>query len=61
LVPAPPTQLTPEDSSAAATSADQPIPASHVARIKTWLEYGMTIPQVARVYGVTVSVIERLL
>lgn len=37
------------------------IPASHVARIRTWLMYGMTIRQVAQVYGVAVSAIERLL
>src|SRR6476620_6172880 len=28
-------------------------------RIRTWVEYGMTVPQVAEVYGVTVGVIER--
>jgi len=37
------------------------IPLSHVARIKTWLDYGMTVPQVAQVYGVAVGVIQRLL
>lgn len=37
------------------------IPASHVKRIRTWLIYGMTIKQVAQVYGVPVSAIERLL
>ena len=35
------------------------IPASHVTRIRTWLMYGMTIRQVAQVYGVAVSAIER--
>ena len=37
------------------------IPRSEHARIRTWVEYGMTIPQVARVYGVAVGVIERIL
>jgi hypothetical protein len=36
------------------------IPRSHHARIRTWVEYGMTVPQVAEVYGVTVGVIERI-
>jgi hypothetical protein len=37
------------------------IPASHFARIRTWLKYGMTIPQIAEVYGVTNGDIERIL
>jgi hypothetical protein len=37
------------------------IPRSHHARIRTWVEYGLTIPQVAEVYGVAVGVIERIL
>jgi hypothetical protein len=37
------------------------IPRSHHARIRTWVNYGMTIPQVAEVYGVAVGVIERVL
>jgi hypothetical protein len=37
------------------------IPRSHHARIRTWVEYGMTVPQVAEVYGVAVGVIERIL
>ena len=61
LLAAPAGRLTPEDPVAVAASPDQPIPAPHVAQIRTWLEYGMTIPQVARIYGVAVSVIERLL
>jgi hypothetical protein len=36
------------------------IPRSHHARIRTWVEYGLTIPQVAEVYGVDVGVIERI-
>jgi ribosomal protein L18E len=30
----------------------------HLARIRTWLKYGMTVVQVAEVYGVTVADIE---
>jgi hypothetical protein len=37
------------------------IPASHLGRIRTWLKYGMTMPQVAKVYGVTIDDIERVL
>jgi hypothetical protein len=37
------------------------IPRSHHARIRTWVEYGLTVPQVAEVYGVAVGVIERIL
>jgi hypothetical protein len=37
------------------------IPRSEHARIRTWVEYGLTIPQVAEVYGVAVGVVERIL
>ena len=37
------------------------IPRSHHARIRTWVDYGLTVPQVAEVYGVAVGVIERIL
>jgi hypothetical protein len=37
------------------------VPRSHHARVRTWVNYGLTIPQVAEVYGVAVSVIERIL
>jgi hypothetical protein len=37
------------------------IPRSHHASIPTWVNYGMTVPQVAKVYGVAVGVIERIL
>ncbi|MBV8122227.1 MAG: hypothetical protein JO081_20080 [Alphaproteobacteria bacterium] len=37
------------------------IPAAHAARIRTWLRYGMTVADVATVYGVGVGDIERLL
>jgi hypothetical protein len=37
------------------------IPAAHVARIRAWRKYGMTASQVAEVYGVAVSEVERVL
>ena len=37
------------------------IPASHLGRVRAWMKYGMTIPQVAKVYGVAVVDIERIL
>ena len=37
------------------------IPRSEHARIRTWVNYGMTIPQVAEVYEVAIGVIERIL
>jgi hypothetical protein len=37
------------------------IPRSHHARIRTWVEYGLTVSQVAEVYGVAVGVIEGIL
>ena len=51
---------------AAATVNPEPrttrqIPRSHHARIRTWVNYGLTIPQVAEVYGVAVDVVEHIL
>jgi hypothetical protein len=37
------------------------IPRSHFPRIRTWLRYGMTITEVAAVYGVEIGEIERIL
>jgi hypothetical protein len=37
------------------------IPNSQVARIRTWLKYGMTIAQAAATYGVAVDEVERIL
>jgi hypothetical protein len=37
------------------------IPKSQFARIRTWVEYGMTATQVAVLYGVAVDVIEGIL
>jgi hypothetical protein len=37
------------------------IPMSQFARIRAWVKYGMTVTQVAEVYGVAVGAIERIL
>jgi len=37
------------------------IPQSEFARIRAWMKYGMTVAQVAGVYGVAVGAIERIL
>jgi hypothetical protein len=37
------------------------IPRSQFARIRAWVKYGLTVAQVAQVYGVSVAEIERLL
>lgn len=36
------------------------VPVSHLARLRTWLKYGMTVRQAADVYGVSESEIERI-
>jgi len=37
------------------------VPRSQFARIRTWVKYGMTLSQVAQLYGVDVGEIERCL
>jgi len=37
------------------------IPRSQFARVRTWVKYGMTVSQVAEVYGASVGEIERIL
>lgn len=37
------------------------VPASHVARLRTWVKYGMTVHQASDMYGVSVTEIERIL
>src|SRR5271155_808197 len=41
--------------------ATRAIPRTQFARIRAWINYGMTIAQVAQVYGVAASEIERIL
>jgi hypothetical protein len=62
----PPTEVDHEAAPIAPTppaprSTPQTIPAKHLSRIRTWLRYGMTVPQVAALYGVAASDIERAL
>jgi hypothetical protein len=44
-----------------ATPRREAIPAAHVARIRTWVKYGMPVPQVAAIYGAEVDEIVRIL
>jgi hypothetical protein len=37
------------------------IPAAHAVRIRAWLKYGMTMAQVAEMYGVAAGEVERVL
>ncbi len=37
------------------------IPVSHFPRIRSWVKYGMTVTQVAEVYGAVLDEIERIL
>ena len=41
--------------------AKRAIPRSHFPRIRTWLKYGMTISQVAEIYGADIAEIEQIL
>lgn len=60
-----PARKVPRDAPEAPARAEPPrkavIPATHVARIRTWLKYGMTAAQVAEMYGVAAGEIERIL
>ena len=64
-LPAAPAPTAPRASGPAAAGDAPPptrqIPADHAARIRTWLRYGMSIAEVATVYGVQVGEIERIL
>jgi hypothetical protein len=44
-----------------APRATRAIPRSRFARIRTWVKYGMTVSEVAEVYGAAVGDIERIL
>jgi hypothetical protein len=50
----------PETSTTPALPAGD-IPSSQLARIRSWVKYGMTVAQVAQVCGVAVAEIERVL
>ena len=46
---------------AAELTAARAIPGADVARIRTWIKYGMTTREVAQIYRVTVDEVERAL
>jgi hypothetical protein len=51
----------PATASSGRATAKPEIPPVHLTRIRTWLKYGMTIGEVANVYGVEIGEIERIL
>jgi hypothetical protein len=60
----PPAPVSREQGEAPASSEQRitiEIPSSHFARIRAWVEYGMTAAQVAGVYGVAIDVIESII
>jgi hypothetical protein len=59
LKPAPATR--PLTEGAATAEAPATIPPPHVARIRAWLKYGMTVAQVADAYRVPIPEIKHLL
>lgn len=64
LVPPGPVPASPEPVVSAIAPKPPPgveIPAAQLARIRTWVKYGMTAAQVAEVYRVPVGAIERVL
>lgn len=62
LKSAPPPPVRPPVEAAATQEPTTPasIPPPHVARIRAWLKYGMSLAQVAEVYKVPVSEIARI-
>jgi hypothetical protein len=63
--PADPAARKPRILTSAAPAEPEPamstaIPASQFSRIRAWVKYGMTISQVAQLYGVAVGEIERI-
>ena len=51
----------PEASPIRSESPAREIPRAEFARIQAWVKYGMTAAQVAQVYGIAVTDIERIL
>lgn len=51
----------PATASGGRAPASPEIPPAQLTRIRTWLKYGMTIGEVANVYGVEIGEIERIL
>lgn len=61
LPAAPVTHEVVEPPAGPAPRARRAIPRSQFARIRTWVKYGMTVSEVAKVYGAAVGDIERIL
>lgn len=61
ISPEPARHQEPETPDAPEPSPTPSVPASQVARIRTWVRYGLTVHQVAKVYGVPIGEIERVL
>jgi hypothetical protein len=62
--PAPPAAIHTEAIKAPArpeTQTTVEFPRSHFPRIRNWVKYGMTAVQIAKIYGVAVSEIQRIL
>lgn len=49
------------DAAARRDAGSRKIPTAHAARIRTWVKYGMTISQVAELYGADDAEIKRIL
>ena len=62
IAPAPAGQDDMPQTPAVASAPPVPeIPRSEFARIRTWVKYGMTVPQVAKLFGADVDEIRRIL
>jgi hypothetical protein len=57
----PPTSVEELKASVSLEPTTPSIPAAHFARIRTWMRYGMTIADVAAVYGLAVDELARIL
>jgi hypothetical protein len=61
-LPAPPTPPAPEASrDQARPPSGAQLGAAQAARIRTWVKYGMTVAEVAAIFGVPVEEVERVL
>jgi hypothetical protein len=61
VIPPLPTEVEPLKASVSLEPTTPPIPPAHFARIRTWMRHGMTIAEVAAVYGLVVDELARIL
>ena len=61
ISPAAPNRLTEGKHRSPEPQTTREVPRSQFPRIRSWVKYGMTVAQVAEVYGVAVDDIERIL